>query len=669
MAGKLPDLKFKIFKGDEVVGEKVLSQPAIKIGKLGTHHIALDDEGVAMTHAVIQVGGPNEISIFSLDSDHPTLVNGKAINKCKIQSGDTLTIGPFKLIVEVQGEVAGVAPQAGVSKPAPAPSTGQAARSVPPKPAVAQQVGAPQAVSKQPAPVPGMPVAPLPFAPPPVFPGMLPGIPGMGGEETEAERLAAAAKLVDLYAIEDSSVHVMEVIPVWNATVFNVKHLTQASDKFIIGEEPVCDFWVPPDKLGGQSKVVIAEGNGVIHFLPCFTGGDVTFENGEVKSFKTILPSGQGDFQVPPGARCKIDFGEMTFLVNSVPAPKKPKLPLVIDWANQSFTGMSFLLHMILMFIVFFFPPESKTLSLDQLSESNRYVKFLLQPQEVIPEEELPEWLQKKDKADDKEGGKGKRHKGEEGQMGDTKAKKTDNMYGIKGPADNPDPHMARDQKQELAKGAGILSVLQQSLNMPTSPFGRDSALGTDAENALGALMGNQIGPNFGFGGLGLRGTGRGGGGTGEGTIGLGNLGTIGHGGGGGSGVGYGRGAGGLHGRGGGKVPTIRPGTAEVKGSLSKEVIRRVIRQHLNEVRFCYEQQLAVKPDLQGRVAIQFIISPTGTVQMAKVASSTMGNAQVENCIAKAVQRWTFPSPEGGGVVIVTYPFVLSPAGEEGEGE
>jgi len=53
---------------------------------------------------------------------------------------------------------------------------------------------------------------------------------------------------------------------------------------------------------------------------------------------------------------------------------------------------------------------------------------------------------------------------------------------------------------------------------------------------------------------------------------------------------------------------------------------------------------------------------------MSKVASSTMGNSQVEDCIAKAVRRWTFPSPEGGGVVIVTYPFVLAPAGEE-EGE
>ncbi len=49
---------------------------------------------------------------------------------------------------------------------------------------------------------------------------------------------------------------------------------------------------------------------------------------------------------------------------------------------------------------------------------------------------------------------------------------------------------------------------------------GDETALGNDPMAALGALMGDQVGGNYGFGGLGLRGTGRGGGGTGEGTIG-----------------------------------------------------------------------------------------------------------------------------------------------------
>jgi outer membrane biosynthesis protein TonB len=135
-------------------------------------------------------------------------------------------------------------------------------------------------------------------------------------------------------------------------------------------------------------------------------------------------------------------------------------------------------------------------------------------------------------------------------------------------------------------------------------------------------------------------------------------LGTIGHGAGGGTGSGYGRGAGGLGGRR-GKVPQIRSGAAMVKGSLSKEVIRRIVHRHINEVKFCYERELATRPDLAGRVSIKFIIMGTGAVQMAAVAESTIGNPSVENCIAQAVRRWTFPQPEGGGIVIVTYPFQL----------
>ena len=109
--------------------------------------------------------------------------------------------------------------------------------------------------------------------------------------------------------------------------------------------------------------------------------------------------------------------------------------------------------------------------------------------------------------------------------------------------------------------------------------------------------------------------------------------------------------------------PVLRPGPVEAVGSLSKEVIRRVIRRHLNEVRFCYEQQLSAQPDLSGRVTVSFIIAPTGAVQSSAIRASTLGNASVDGCIAQAARRWSFPQPEGGGVVAVNYPFVLAQAG------
>jgi hypothetical protein len=62
-------------------------------------------------------------------------------------------------------------------------------------------------------------------------------------------------------------------------------------------------------------------------------------------------------------------------------------------------------------------------------------------------------------------------------------------------------------------------------------------------------------------------------------------------------------------------------------------------------------------------VSLQFSISPTGKVPVAVVAESTVADANVGSCMAKAVRRWTFPKPTDGASVIVTYPFMLEPAG------
>jgi len=238
----------------------------------------------------------------------------------------------------------------------------------------------------------------------------------------------------------------------------------------------------------------------------------------------------------------------------------------------------------------------------------------------------------------------------------------------------------------EAAAGdSAVLGLLRSGRGSQiASIFGRDAALGTDAQDALGHLIGNQIGDSYGVGGLGIvgtgrggggligargpasngvLGTGRGGGGTGEGNLGLDTLGTIGRGSG-GSGVGYGRGVGRLSGRR-ASAPVVA-GRAEVRGSLDKEPIRRVIRRHLNEVRYCYQRELQTKPGLAGRVVLQFTIGAEGQVVASAVQQSSLGNAAAEQCIASAVRRWTFPRPPGGGIVIVTYPFDLrAPGGPE----
>jgi TonB family protein len=109
-------------------------------------------------------------------------------------------------------------------------------------------------------------------------------------------------------------------------------------------------------------------------------------------------------------------------------------------------------------------------------------------------------------------------------------------------------------------------------------------------------------------------------------------------------------------------VPRIRTGDADVRGSLSRELVRRVVQRHINEVRFCYEQGLMRRPELVGQIAVAFVITASGSVASASVARSTLADPPVEGCITTAVRRWYFPAPEGGGTVSVHYPFDLSTA-------
>lgn len=98
---------------------------------------------------------------------------------------------------------------------------------------------------------------------------------------------------------------------------------------------------------------------------------------------------------------------------------------------------------------------------------------------------------------------------------------------------------------------------------------------------------------------------------------------------------------------------------AWTEGGLDRNAIAAVIFRHLSEVRFCYEQGLQRKPNLAGRVSMNFIIGPKGQVTTATVNNSSLGHPPVETCIRDRLKTWKFPQPQGGVNVKVNYPFSL----------
>jgi pSer/pThr/pTyr-binding forkhead associated (FHA) protein len=217
MAGARVPITFRLYKGDQFIREEKLTLPVIKVGKVPSSHLRLDDESVSRMHAVIEVTGPADVSIIDLGSTRGTFVNGQKVNKAKLQSGDTVLIGEIRIEVAVGGadedeeiptRVQAQPQEAGVvaSSPRPAPPL-PAPSAPPPAPPVAPSSAPTMAA---PPPPPAGIVAPHGMRPPAAqWTGPAPyGAAGAGGFNPMADQIedVAGARAVEVAAMLGDSV-------------------------------------------------------------------------------------------------------------------------------------------------------------------------------------------------------------------------------------------------------------------------------------------------------------------------------------------------------------------------------------------------------------------------------------------------------------------------------
>ncbi|MEE9384728.1 MAG: AgmX/PglI C-terminal domain-containing protein [Nannocystaceae bacterium] len=703
----MKSLTLNIYRDEEFVETKTLSQEIIKIGKLKSSHICLEDDTVARMHAVIEISG-GDVRVIDLGSASGTSLNGQQIDKnAPLGTGDTLSFGPYRIQVEVAETVAAApqpAPQAvaqTVPAPPPAAAAPPAAAYAASSPAAAYVAAPPVAVDLSGVETHDGQVAEVvamygttaldvthvgqvksrkSSAPMLIGAGTILFVTGLGLFGYEVTRDWATHKKKALVAQQEGlpaprvpgmgtgglglAISLLGLAPL---LLGGTRLRERATDSYTIGEGHDAVFHVPPQGLPDSVAYPLVSGGGAGDFTLNFTRemtGDVTLD-GQRISLQDLVSSGRAagagssfSFPLPPAVNCRVRHGDVTFHVNTVNPGAIIAGRGETDWPFWAYSGGTGVVSLALYILMRMIPANILAFDFDEDLGENRFVGYMNQPDEVKEEEPPPET----DQDDDEEaGGTGQRHKGEEGKMGKPTSKNKAGLYAMKGPKDAI-PQMARNFDPDMtARQAGILGVLSaQSGHFLASPFGGAFAVGNDDEDVWGGLTGTEIGEAYGVGGLGLVGTGRGGGGTGEGTIGLGNTGLIGKGGGGGTGSGYGRGSGAGFGGKGKRRPRVRQAKAKVQGALDKNIIRRIVRAHINEVTSCYNQGLTKNPNLAGRVAINFVITGTGKVGTSVVQESTLKDRSVANCIAKAVRRWKFPRPKGGGNVIVTYPFKLS---------
>ncbi|HEY4220110.1 MAG TPA: AgmX/PglI C-terminal domain-containing protein, partial [Myxococcota bacterium] len=108
---------------------------------------------------------------------------------------------------------------------------------------------------------------------------------------------------------------------------------------------------------------------------------------------------------------------------------------------------------------------------------------------------------------------------------------------------------------------------------------------------------------------------------------------------------------------------SMTQGTPVILGSLDKEIIRRIVQEHASQIKYCYERELTRTPGIFGKIKMKWVINGDGKVTQSQTEETQMHNANVENCLAQKIKGWVFPKPKGGGIVIVSYPFVFKQSG------
>ena len=671
------NVTLKVFHQGQLIQTRRLTDSVIKIGRLGSSHLFLDDPQVARMHAVVEVND-RDLRVVDLGSTGGTRINGKPVARSQaMASGDALEIGPYSVFVELDRAIAARPESTAAQRTALDPSLELGAFERTDVPPVAEVMA-----------MYGSTVLDVSHVADRARPQRWPSVAAVGGGVLMLAGLALFAH----EAGQDWSTHQVEVqaaveagrpipdAPGWGLGGLGAALALLGLIPFVAGLSARGRSVATSYTVGEQADATFAADLGVEGSLPLVREGrlgftaDMTgriYTGGCSYDLAELVAAGKArsegrwfSLPLPPDARCRIESGALSFYVNAVAPGRVVAGRAAADRAFWIYTAGSGLAVASLLALVHLVPDDALSFAMEDSGRGNRFVGYMHQP-DVAPE---PEPLESKDQEEESiEAEAGTRAAGAEGKMGDPEQRAVSRQYRVKGPKD-AQPQIGRNfDPEQSARQAGILGMVEQQTGHFLADAGGGAfTLGQHDEDVWGNLVGTEVGEAHGVGGLGLVGTGRRGGGTGEGTIGLGQVGTMGslRGEGGSRRLDYGRRGGAAHAGRSGRKPqprvVISKPTCAGGGCLDKDVIRRVVRSHINEIRHCYNQGLTRDPQLRGRVAVQFRIAANGKVQMSAVAESSLGDAQVGRCVAAAVKRWRFPTSQGAS--IVTYPFMLSPS-------
>lgn len=641
----------EVWRGRTLVTRSEHAEPSVTIGSGPSAMVCVEDPALAELHAVVNVEDDGSLLVLDLGSGQGVVVNGATVQSSPIASGGTFGIGALTFRVTVG---------AGDEEYAEEQPTSVSVQALPPS-------------------------APAPAAAAPAVHAEVGHEKPADDHGHEKEDIADVVSFVMRTsnaapaAGEKRRPPLLEVHQMWGNALLSTRQFPRDAKEVHIGlrsgyrwsflgidmgwiPTPLTfvlplmtpmwsdieniwksDFVVSREMLPEEQDWTLFEQNAEGVYVAKVAAGWDGFADvdGKRMTFPELVAAGLANesaqgLEIPLTENMKLMVeggGSVFFAQMASPVPRAfVKMNEEQDWVFAGMLGFGGFVFLTVLALMYISPP---THSQESNEIPDRLVELLLDK----PEEE------KKDKkpAGNPDAGEGAKAKKEEGKVGKKEAK----MDKAKG---NKVEVKQLEIDRQVAENAGVLGAMNNGdLNQVLG----SSGLSSDLTGGIGGLIGAS-GTQIGSGGLGGRGSGLGGGGTAEG---LGGLGTKGM----GSGSsGYGKGGGDFGAKGEGGIGTVG-GDPIILGALDRSLIDEVIKRNMNQIRYCYQRELTKNPALGGKIVIKFTIAKDGTVSAASTKTTTMNNASVESCIVGRFLRMQFPQPKGGGIVIVSYPFIFSP--------
>lgn len=665
-----PPILLRIYRHDTLEGVRQFEHKQVVIGREADVQLDLKDPSVSPLHAVIEER-ESGYYILDLGSQSGTIRNGQKVLDERLESGDEIKIGSYKIQFFV-----------GVPKPAAPPSKEKVVAPALPDDDQPTTLSTPAVVETPIAPPREAPKAkpqskpsPKPAAPKPAVVVAVPAVVQSKKHKKGHKTFAPASSFTDARDIvRPGKGTVVEVLVAWKERIIAARNFNEKG-VITIGADPTCDLVVPLFGSGSKFPLVKIQSLATVCITPDMAG-ELIRDQGPI-AFQDLAKQNRlrnaGNFlelDVPQGEMVRISFqgGLLSVFIRYVSDTPKPMVAPLLDLTASEVTGviLAFVVSAIFgLYMMIYAPADLADEARIEEPIRKAIVTFkapikkeIVQVEEKPPEEKKVVKIVEKQKQTQTPSVD---QQGKPGQAGEVAPKpptkdKTPKLTSAKsGGAIKTAPKegaSAQSQKPDPSK-VGLLGVFgskgtQSKLDKTFSGAGdltgmanQATGFAGNAENRAGDQMGTK-----------LKDTGPGGKGTN--TVGIAGVGTK------GKGTGsYGLGTGGIGTKGSVDID-VGGQEAEFTGSIDKEAIRRIIQANKNAIRSCYERSLQRHPDLYGKLVLEWDIEERGRVTRTAVKSNSLGDDQVATCIMGRIKDLKFPEPPPDQVGRVTFPFVFS---------